>query len=660
MPSRKAPGPDGFTAEFLRSCWQIIKHDLRCVFDQIYVLHGRGFSCLNQALITLLHKRAEATSMGDYRPISLIHIVAKVLAKLLSIRLAPRLNNLVSNVQNAFISGRSLHDNFILVRQSTRLLHQLGAPRVLLKLDLARAFDSVSWPFLFEVLRCHGFGNRFLGWIALLLSSASTKVLLNGNPGPAIWHRRGLRQGDPVSPQLFVLAVDTLGGLFHHAVELRVMQQLHPRRAIPTISLYADDVILLCHPSPNDIATVKEILQLFGRASGLHVNFQKSAAALIRCDTEDAAHVVAHLGCPIVDFPLTYLGIPLTLRRPTAAQLQPVVDKVAGKLPSWKAWLMNKAGRLAFAKAILSAIPIHQLLVLAPPKKTIKLLEKIEQGFLWAGRADAHGGNCHVNWRLVCQPIQFGGLGVHDLERTDLALRMRWQWLSRVDADIHGMIGIPEIGEYLRLWHMIAETVLTDARDSIRWKWTANGEYSAKSAYLATFHGSARCQAWKLTWKCWAPPRVRFFHSFANLDRCWTADRLARRNLPHPQRCPLCDQAPETIHHLLLEWPFTREVWHEILSWLRLSCLLPNNDATLHDWWCSARHDTPRPMHKGLASVALLVPWMIWKHRNGCVFERATPSVTSLAATIKEEAGLWARAGALGLRAILRQTWDVH
>lgn len=301
---------------------------------------------LNQALITLLPKRAEATGLGDYRPISLIHIVAKVLAKLLSIRLAPRLNNLVSNVQNAFIPGRSLHDNFILVRQSARLLHQLGAPRVLLKLDLARAFDSVSWPFLFEVLRCHGFGNRFLGWIALLLSSASTKVLLNGNPGPAIWHRRGLRQGDPVSPQLFVLAVDTLGRLFHRAVELRVMQQLHPRRAIPAISLYADDVILLCHPSPDDIAAVKEILQLFGSASGLHVNFQKSAAALIRCNTEDAAHVVAHLGCPIVDFPLTYLGIPLKLRRPTAGQLQPVVDKVAGKLPSWKAWLMNKAGAL--------------------------------------------------------------------------------------------------------------------------------------------------------------------------------------------------------------------------------------------------------------------------------------------------------------------------
>uniref|UniRef100_A0A453G6D3 Reverse transcriptase domain-containing protein n=1 Tax=Aegilops tauschii subsp. strangulata TaxID=200361 RepID=A0A453G6D3_AEGTS len=176
-------------------------------------LWGRGFSCLNQALLTLIPKRANAASLGDYRPISLIHLVAKIFAKVLSLRLAPKLNNLVSPIQNAFIPGRSLHDNFMLLRQTTRLLHHLGAQRILLKLDLARAFDSVSWSFLFETLRCYGFSDHFLGWIAILLSSASTRILLNGVPGPAICHRCGLRQGNPVSPQLFVLTVDTLGRL---------------------------------------------------------------------------------------------------------------------------------------------------------------------------------------------------------------------------------------------------------------------------------------------------------------------------------------------------------------------------------------------------------------------------------------------------------------
>uniref|UniRef100_A0A453I7U0 Reverse transcriptase domain-containing protein n=1 Tax=Aegilops tauschii subsp. strangulata TaxID=200361 RepID=A0A453I7U0_AEGTS len=171
LPARKAPGPDGFTAEFLRACWPAVRQDFIAVFQQLYELRGCGFSCLNQALLMLLPKRADARGLGDYRPISLIHLVAKIFAKVLSLRLAPKLNDLVSTSQNTFIPGRSLHDNFVLVRQSARLLHQLGAPCVLLKLDLTRAFDSISWPLLFDILRCYGFGTRFLGWLAILLSS---------------------------------------------------------------------------------------------------------------------------------------------------------------------------------------------------------------------------------------------------------------------------------------------------------------------------------------------------------------------------------------------------------------------------------------------------------------------------------------------------------
>uniref|UniRef100_A0A453C8G0 Reverse transcriptase domain-containing protein n=1 Tax=Aegilops tauschii subsp. strangulata TaxID=200361 RepID=A0A453C8G0_AEGTS len=175
LPAHKVPGPDGFNAEFLRACWSIVRQDFMDVFQQ---LKGRGFCKLNQALLTLLPKRVDALELRDFSPICLIHIVAKVFAKALSLRLAPKLDHLVSRNQNAFITGRSLHDNFVLVRQSLKMLSQLGAPRVMLKLDLTRAFDSISWPFLFEVLRQYGFGSRFLEWIAILLSSASTRVIL--------------------------------------------------------------------------------------------------------------------------------------------------------------------------------------------------------------------------------------------------------------------------------------------------------------------------------------------------------------------------------------------------------------------------------------------------------------------------------------------------
>jgi hypothetical protein len=630
LPARKAPGPDGFTAEFLRACWTIVKHDIVAAFQQLYEMRGRGFAQLNQALLTLLPKHAGASTLRDYRPISLIHLVAKLFAKVLALRLAPKLDKLVSPIQNAFIASRSLHDNFVLVRQSARLLHQLRSPRLLIKLDLARAFDSLSWPFLFEALRQYGFGDRFLEWLAVLLASASTRVLINGDPGPPIWHRRGLRQGDPLSPQLFVLAVDTLGRLFRRATELGVLRRLHPRRVLPSISLYADDVILFCHPLREEIEAVKAMLELFGRASGLHVNYGKSTATLIRCAPEEAAPAIALLDCPVAELPITYLGIPLTIRKPTSGQLQPMVDKVASRLPTWKAGLMGKAGRLALVKSVLGAIPIHQLLVLAPSKKILKLIVKIERGFLWSGRAAANGGHCHVNWQRVARPLAYGGLGVHDLERTSMSLRLRWLWLSRTDgrrawhglelqfsdqeqalffasttmilgngrdakfwddrwiegrsvreiapslfkcipkrrrksrtvadglqgntwaSDIHGNLGIQEIGEYLLLWRRIEGTMLSGEPDRLNWKWTASGVYSAKSAYMATFHGSTVCPAANFIWRTWAPQKVKFFLWLALQDRCWTAERLARRGLQHHPRCLLCDQLPETMHHLLL------------------------------------------------------------------------------------------------------------
>ena len=114
------------------------------------------------------------------------------------------------------------------------------------------------------------------------------------------------------------------------------------------------------------------------------------------------------------------------------------------------------------------------------------------------------------------------------------------------------------------------------------------------------------------------------------------------------------------MHHLILACPFARQIWHEVLHWLRLPCTPPDQEISLNDWWRTARHVTPMPMRKGLASATLLVPWMIWKHRNDCVFNRGQPSTTDLLTKIKDEAALWARAGALGLRAILPQTWDVH
>ena len=188
----------------------------------------------------------------------------------------------------------------------------------------------------------------------------------------------------------------------------------------------------------------------------------------------------------------------------------------------------------------------------------------------------------------------------------------------------------------------------------------SNGVYTAQSCYRATFQGAMGCHSWKLIWRSWAPPKVKFFHWLACQDRCWTAERLARRGLQHHPRCLLCDQEPETIGHLMLTCPFTKQTWQEVLSWLRLPAPAPEHDGSLMDWWLRAKELTPPALRKALKSVALLVPWMIWKHRNACVFDHVSPSLYELVDRIKDETKCWAKAGAQGLRVVLPSSWDVH
>ena len=148
---------------------------------------------------------------------------------------------------------------------------------------------------------------------------------------------------------------------------------------------------------------------------------------------------------------------------------------------------------------------------------------------------------------------------------------------------------------------------------------------------------------------------MKLFHWLADLDRCWTAERLARRGLQHHAACLLCDQEFETLQHLFCGCTFSRQVWHEILASLRMPCAAPDGSTTLLSWWQKTKPITPKPMRKGLTTATLLIPWMVWKKRNFCVFDGDQPAVQTCITTIKQEAYLLARAGALGLRAILPQ-----
>jgi len=249
----------------------------------IWARNYRNLWLLNSAYITLIPKKSDAEQVKDFRPISLVHRFAKLVTKILANRLASHLNEMVSPNQSAFIKKRFIQDNFMLVQQTVKFLHNQKQPRILLKLDITKAFDSVSWSFLLEVLRKLGFGSRWCDLICGLLASSSTQVLLNGIPGEFIQHKRGLRQGDPLSPMLFILVMDVLNWMVTRASEAGLLQPLSTRPIQHRISLYADDVALFLRPAAADISLTLQLLNLFGDASGLKTNVQKSNVLPIQC-----------------------------------------------------------------------------------------------------------------------------------------------------------------------------------------------------------------------------------------------------------------------------------------------------------------------------------------------------------------------------------------
>lgn len=186
------------------------------------------------------------------------------------------------------------------------------------------------------------------------------------------------------------------------------------------------------------------------------------------------------------------------------------------------------------------------------------------------------------------------------------------------------------------------------------WKLSGSGQYSAKSAYSAFFEGSVLFSLGDRIWKSWAPPKCKFFMWLAAHNKCWTADKLAKRNLLHPACCLFCDQEQETINHLLVSCVFTRQAWFTLLQQVGLSSVAPQSSEVSFDhWWSRALDSVASLLHKGLNSLIILGAWTLWRHRNDCVCNGRSPSLSTVLALVDDEAQLWELAGAKNLRQMM-------
>ena len=277
MEHNKAPGPDGFLAEFYQIFWSIIKTDLMQLFAQ---LHSGDLPLfwLNYGVITLLPKKEDASRIEQYRPIYLLNVSFKIFTKVGTNRVSLVAQKVIRPTQSAFIPGRNILEGVVVLHETIHEMKRKKLDGVLFKIDFEKAYDKVNWNFLQQTLRMKGFDPKWCDWVARFVQGGSIGIRVNDDIGHYFQTLKGLRQGDPLSPVLFNLVADMLAVLIARAKEDGQVGGLIPHLVDGGVSIlqYADDTILFLEHDLEKAVNMKLILSIFEQLSGLKINFHKS------------------------------------------------------------------------------------------------------------------------------------------------------------------------------------------------------------------------------------------------------------------------------------------------------------------------------------------------------------------------------------------------
>ncbi|XP_071695221.1 uncharacterized protein [Rutidosis leptorrhynchoides] len=433
--STKAPGPDGFNLRFFKKFWNVIKGDLINAINWFWDKAEFSKGC-NASFVTLVPKKKDPLCLGDFRPISLIGSYYKVIAKLLSNRLRKVIPSLVGPEQSAFLRGRFILDGALIVNECVDYLKNNRKKGLIFKVDFEKAFDCLNWEFLLEVMKSMGFGDKWRNWIFNCLSSASISVLVNGSPTKEFSLGRGVRQGDPLSPFLFILAAEGLNIMAKSAIDNGLFNGLKVGNDEITIShlQYADDTIFLGDWSHANACSLQNLLKCFELASGLKVNFQKSCLFGIGVSSTEANYLANILGCKVGQLPFTYLGLPIGSKMRRVKDWVTVIDKFKSKLDCWKMRSMSFGGRVTLIKSVLTSLPLYFFSLYRAPRCVLNILESVRRNFFWGG-IDFGSKINWVKWDDVITSYGEGGLNIGSLLSKNLALLGKWWWRFKTETN---------------------------------------------------------------------------------------------------------------------------------------------------------------------------------------------------------------------------------
>ena len=336
------------------------------------------------------------------------------------------LNKLISPVQTAFVPGRKGVDNVLITQELIYTMDRMKGKEgyMAVKVDLEKAYDRLEWSFIHNVLLAFRFPSNLVKIIMSCVSTSSISVLVNGNALDAFYPSRGIRQGDPLSPYLFILCMEYLGNLIEEKCSKDSWCPLKASWGNLSIShlFFADDLILFAKVDNEICDVIPEVLRIFCMESGQKISNEKSRIYFSANVDEDLKERVCDkLGMfETKDFG-KYLGFPLKHNGAPRGQYNFVAERVMKKLTGWKAKFLSFAGRAVLVKSVMSAVPNHVMQGVNLPRHLCDKLDKINRDFLWGSTTEKRKLHL-VGWEKVIKSKEEGGLGIQSARAKKLAL----------------------------------------------------------------------------------------------------------------------------------------------------------------------------------------------------------------------------------------------
>jgi hypothetical protein len=373
LKSDAAPGPDGLNAKIFQAHWDIIGNDITQV--AIHILNNGGNPAIyNDTYICLIPKHKNPTTPADFRPIALCNVILKIITKTIANRIKEILPEVISPQQSAFLPGRLITDNTLLAFETFHhLKHNKNKEKgfVGIKLDMAKAYDRLEWSFIENTLNTMGFPRNMVQTIMNCVTSVSFSILVNGQPSHSFEPQRGIRQGDPLSPYLFILCADVLSRMLTNKQDQSLINGISLAHNAHKVShlFFADDSLIFCNANKEEAVHLKTVFDEYERISGQKINMGKLEMTF----SPNIQQSIKYDFQTVLTFSITsniskYLGMPTQIGQSKQASFSYLMDRVRNKLKGWKERYLSYSGRSILISAVIQALPTYIMSCFLLPK----------------------------------------------------------------------------------------------------------------------------------------------------------------------------------------------------------------------------------------------------------------------------------------------------